>query len=78
MSEEKRCHFCGDTDSPHMLSDCRPDLVKHEIGPTCTWWYSSVLGVVDRKHSCYAYQDFWSREWTGEHVHFHEDCDMTL
>jgi hypothetical protein len=39
------CHFCGDDvkdgkDSKgnrHWLSDCRPDLVEHEIGRTCTW-----------------------------------------
>jgi hypothetical protein len=23
----------------HWLSDCRPDLLPHEPGPTCTWWH---------------------------------------
>lgn len=39
------CHFCGENvkdgltpkGERHWLSDCRPDLVEHEIGRTCTW-----------------------------------------
>lgn len=40
------CYFCGayldhesyDTDGNlHDVAFCRPDLVEHEPGPTCTW-----------------------------------------
>lgn len=44
------CHYCGedlthnsyevgDNTKRHWLSDCRPDLLPHEKGETCTWAY---------------------------------------
>ena len=75
------CHFCGTElyhDSTeaggtrHWLSDCRPDLVKHEVGPECTWSYQN--GKIP---DCYAYQDQKTNEWTTEHVHFYKDGPMT-
>lgn len=119
--EPKPCHFCGTYgkngyeynpetkhfDIRHWLSDCRPDLVLHEIGETCTWYGDlkpcqdcQRTGVVhinsefpvpckkcagegfisrlrhDGNPDCYAYQDFWSQEWTDEHTHFHKDGPM--
>lgn len=77
------CHFCGENlthDSfshengervRHWLSDCRPDLVEHEIGPDCTWsflldpdWIPNLrrdgkdkLADADEgRPSCYAYE----------------------
>lgn len=73
----KVCHFCGGEDSPHMLSDCRPDLVEHEIGPHCTWAVSLQLGMTTQVLSCYAYQDPYTHEWGTEHKHFYPDTDMT-
>lgn len=61
----------------HWLSDCRPDLVEHEVGPLCTWW-----GLADRTlgdklvPDCFAYQDPQTREWTDRHVHFSPDGPM--
>jgi len=80
-----QCHFCG-TDIAygyeydgrrHFLSDCRPDLVKHDPGPLCTWSdqaFDESRGV--RHRSCYAYQDFETQEWTDKHEHFHADGPM--
>lgn len=85
MDVEKRdwhnCHFCGELvkhghDSEgkrHYLSDCRPDLVEHEPGETCTWYGMSHS---DRTHDCYAYQDLLTRQWTDEHKHFYNDGPM--
>lgn len=58
----------------HWLSDCRPDLVQHEIGPTCTW-YGCAAAL---KHDCYAYQndDAPGRPWTSEHKYFYPDGPM--
>jgi hypothetical protein len=72
------CHFCGELVSDgvdtkgnrHYLSDCRPDLVEHEIGPLCTWSYS------DKHPNCYAYQDMGTRAWGTEHIHFYNDGAM--
>jgi hypothetical protein len=55
----------------HWLSDCRPDLVKHEPGETCTWFYDE-----DKTKNCYAYQIPGTREWGTEHIHFYEDGPM--
>lgn len=74
--EYHNCHFCGEfvangytaKNERHFLSDCRPDLVQHELGPTCTWH-----GVKQPKKDCYAFQDHDSLEWTNEHKHFYED-----
>lgn len=87
-SEEEyhQCHFCGEDvkdgkDSKgnrHWLSDCRPDLVKHEIGETCTWAYRRLErfnGRFKEEDSCYAYQNS-DREWTGKHEHFYDDGPM--
>lgn len=64
----------------HWLSDCRPDLVEHEIGPACTWWEVGDLpsGHPDSKPDCYAYQndDAPGRPWTTEHKYFHKDGPM--
>ncbi len=71
--EDTRCHFCGDAGpGPHMLADCRPDLVEHEIGPTCTWWNSAKPGEAN----CYAYQSRETNEWTDDHIHFYPNHDM--
>jgi len=86
-----QCHFCGqDVDKDgyedsahtkrHFLSDCRPDLVEHEIGPICTWplitepgyeYLNEELG----RPNCYAYQDS-DGKWTEEHIHFYPDGPM--
>lgn len=79
--EYHTCHFCGEyvlhgyeyNTKRHWLSDCRPDLVKHEIGKTCTWW---GMERDSGKKNCYAYQDRDTREWTDEHIHFYEDGPM--
>jgi hypothetical protein len=73
-----QCHFCGEwvkdgldpNGDRHWLSDCRPDLVKHEPGETCTWSHE------DSAQNCYAYQDFWTGAWGPNHIHFHEDGPM--
>lgn len=79
--EYHTCHFCGEDVSEgkdsqgnrHWLSDCRPDLVKHEPGKTCTWYN---LETVPASRDCYAYQDPDTREWTDEHKHFYPDGPM--
>lgn len=81
------CYFCGtytnaegyeSNGSRHWLSDCRPDLVQHEIGPLCTWpryEEPEYQYLNDRlpHPGCYAYQIFATGEWTTEHAHFHQD-----
>ena len=84
---DRRCHFCGDEDSPHMLADCRPDLVEHEVGPDCTWWTSWQLyletgdekkyGVTSIEQSCYAYQNPLTLEAGTEHKYFYSNVNMT-
>lgn len=81
------CHFCGtyvangyESDGKrHYLSDCRPDLVEHEIGPTCTWHgLTDKDGDPIREYDCYAYQDTDSPglPWTNEHKFFYPDGPM--
>lgn len=72
----------------HWLSDCRPDLVEHEEGPTCTWWtmtrpeFLQKLRDDGKEHLaeryegqpiCYAYRDRDSGEFGTEHKHFYPD-----
>ena len=83
-----QCHFCGEwvldgvsteTGKRHHLSDCRPDLVKHEIGPSCTWHDCETMIEGELKPiypDCYAYQDRETRKWTDEHTHFYKDGPM--
>lgn len=84
--EYHQCHFCGEyvkdgkntKGERHWLSDCRPDLVEHEIGDTCTWAYKRKMEVKipePEKYNCYAYQNV-DGEWTDEHTHFHKDGPM--
>lgn len=78
MSDWHTCHFCGENvkdgldpeGKRHWLSDCRPDLVEHEIGETCTWH-----GLNSEGADCYAYQNR-DRKWTSEHKYFYEDGPM--
>lgn len=93
------CHFCityvydGYEDKEktkrHWLSDCRPDLVEHEIGDTCTWAYRRVdmtnvvtgktIEALPENYTCYAYLDEskpGEKTWTMEHKHFHKDGPM--
>ena len=79
------CHFCGTevkdgkeyNGAKHYLSDCRPDLVEHEIGDTCTWAFRRKEGKLYREEdTCYAYQDHDTREWTSKHRHFYPDGPM--
>lgn len=83
--EYHTCHFCGEYVSDgldpkgerHWLSDCRPDLVKHEPGPICTWHNSpSKKDPLNTEPDCYAYQIPGTREWGTEHTHFYEDGPM--
>lgn len=87
MSEDgwHLCHFCGTyvrdgyeyTGDRHWLSDCRPDLVEHEPGETCTWWgLSQYRG--EQPADCYAYQDLDSpgNPWTDDHKYFYKDGPM--
>ena len=85
------CHFCGEDINKegydpkgerHFLSDCRPDLVEHEIGDTCTWSYKreyknaeGTAQTYPEQVTCYAYQDS-DRNWTKEHTHFYPDGPM--
>jgi hypothetical protein len=83
------CHFCGqdvnkDGYEPqgnrHFLSDCRSDLVEHEIGSTCTWdIYRKSNKIIEEfwpeETCCYAYQDP-DRQWTKEHKYFYTDGPM--
>lgn len=90
------CHFCGTlvnnghtpNGERHYLSDCRPDLVKHEIGEICTWAFRRKPEFIRMKnetedfpenHTCYAYEDYNSKHkriWTNEHIHFYPDGPM--
>ncbi len=94
------CHFCGTTVSKkgyewdgnrHYLSDCRPDLVEHEIGDLCTWSfrrkpeYKRIRDETEdfpENHTCYAYQSaeyngkISRLVWTDEHKHFLSDGPM--
>ncbi len=95
------CHFCGtyvkdgyedvakSSDKRHFLSDCRPDLVEHEIGSTCTWAYRRMYFIEPdingrryiEKECCYAYESNgeppnYARVWTNEHKHFYKDGPM--
>lgn len=83
--EYHNCHFCGtyvykgyEVDgSRHYLSDCRPDLVAHEPGETCTWWGVKILSATPGgQAACYAYQDRDTQEWGDEHKHFYDDGPM--
>lgn len=60
--------------SRHWLSDCRPDLVEHEIGDKCTWpWRTDGP-------TCYAYSSGYphaEENWGTEHKHFTKDGPMT-
>lgn len=85
MEEEfHQCHFCGeyvkDGKEPkgkrHFLMDCRPDLVKHEIGDDCTWAYRRKEPNFTEVNTCYAYQDHGTLEWGTEHKHFYKDGPM--
>jgi len=101
MPEEDwhNCHFCGelvkdghevDPTRRHWLSDCRPDLVRHEIGPTCTWAFRTLenegdavdLEQIQREHLCYAFEwmgdktNNYQRVWTSRHIHFYNDGPM--
>jgi hypothetical protein len=84
VGEWHNCHFCGDyvrdgldpKGERHWLSDCRPDLVEHEIGPLCTW--PDKMGT----SACYAYTELQfevgkpALKWTDEHTHFNKDGPM--
>lgn len=79
MDDWHQCHFCGEDvkdgkdakGNRHHLSDCRPDLVAHEPGETCTWHNLNSVGA-----DCYAYQDPDTKQWTSEHTHFYPDGPM--
>ncbi len=87
-----QCHFCGEyvkygytiPGKRHWLSDCRPDLVEHEIGPLCTWYiyteeqtklHGNKWKAKPQELTCYAYQNSF-RDWTKEHKHFYTDGPM--
>lgn len=68
------CHFCGtelthnskeSSGKRHWLSDCRPDLVKHEPGELCTWPHRNPP-------DCYAYD-----HPAQTHINFYTDGPMT-
>lgn len=78
--DDHRCHFCGENldhesydpqGNRHWLSDCRPDLVKHEPGELCTWPHRSAEDI-----NCYALQDRNTHEWGPDHIHFYPDGPM--
>lgn len=89
--EVHTCHFCGtyvnkegyETSGEkerHWLSDCRPDLVEHEIGPICTWDFrrkpltlsdGTVEDAFPEKYCCYGYNK--DGKWTDEHKYFYPD-----
>lgn len=78
-NESHQCHFCGtfvrngveSGGARHWLSDCRPDLVAHEPGETCTWGYRLAENPdLPKKDVCYAYND------EDEHVKFYPDGPM--
>lgn len=82
------CHFCGTfvnngreyRGQRHWLSDCRPDLVKHEIGKDCTWAYRREMAAEDPNYNfkeadtCYAYEEHSNGEW--KHTKFYKDGPM--
>ncbi|MFY3742206.1 MAG: hypothetical protein HMLIMOIP_002670 [Candidatus Nitrosomirales archaeon] len=86
-----QCHFCGEyvkdgyesNGRRHFLSDCRPDLVEHEIGELCTWAFRRLsefnqheTGHPYRENeTCYAYRNT-DLKWTNEHIHFYPDGPM--
>lgn len=80
VGEWHQCHFCGDLvrdglgskGERHWLSDCRPDLVAHEPGDTCTWSHLNVIGERD----CYAYLNQDEDKWTDDHKYFYKDGPM--
>lgn len=92
MSDEEwhPCHFCGayvnkegyeNKHERHFLSDCRPDLIEHEIGSVCTWSHrrlphvradGSILEPLPENTTCYAYQNL-DGLWTDKHKHFYPD-----
>lgn len=90
MSDYHQCHFCGEfvsdgyalkadgTRYRHWLSDCRPDLVEHEIGDTCTWAYRRKLPetLTEERFNCYAYQAEYNGPFTDSHSHFMTDGPM--
>jgi hypothetical protein len=88
MSESEEefhtCHFCGEyvkdgkdaMGERHHLSDCRPDLVEHEIGDTCTWAFRRQDLHNQENTTCYAYQDRHTLKWTDRHEHFWPDGPM--
>lgn len=77
------CHFCGtfvkdgyedkEKTKRHYLSDCRPDLVEHEPGETCTWAGDTYNS---NGQNCYAYQERDTQKWGDEHKHFYSDGPM--
>lgn len=75
------CHFCGELvkdgvnpqGESHWLSDCRPDLVEHDPGMTCTWPPESGYAP---DYNCYAHQNRDTREWEPGHKHFYKDGPM--
>lgn len=86
------CHFCGTqtrygvevNGKRHWLSDCRPDLVEHEIGSDCTWYiyteeqtklHGNKWAAKSQEYTCYAYQNRVG-DWTREHKYFYEDGPM--
>lgn len=90
-----QCHFCGEyvnnghtaAGYRHWLSDCRPDLVEHEIGEICTWSFRRLpefkrMGNetedFPENRTCYAYAfgGLYNRVWTNEHTHFYPDGPM--
>lgn len=78
------CHFCGEyvangytsKNERHWLSDCRPDLVQHEPGETCTWWNLTFADGSTKEPNCYAFQDRDTQQWGDEHKHFYPDGAM--
>lgn len=81
-TEPHHCHFCGEyvingytyKGERHYLSDCRPDLVKHEIGKDCTWSYQ--IGEIPDSEICYAYLNHGTNKWGDKHIHFYKDGPM--
>lgn len=89
--EYHTCHFCGTSVNQkgyegngerHFLSDCRPDLVEHEIGDICTWAFrrkdinlEGLATIFPENYICYAYEDK-EGNWTSEHIHFYKDGPM--
>ncbi len=89
FEEYHQCHFCGEyvdiagldaQGKRHFLSDCRPDLVEHEIGELCTWAFQRSNPDFPENSTCYAYQTNKGTEidqaWTDEHKHFYKDGPM--